>query len=159
MAQNAKAYLLGFRLTFTSYLLLTYLITPMQSPILETVYTITDWYDGARAGIADFDGSPHYYECQWDDGNYDDFYRLTPITNDILELALENDAIYLRWRAAFDAGNATQDTHPVLPEERWRHEELQRILSKFLCIGSTNYISATGEFEYGKNLVAWTVTT
>jgi hypothetical protein len=131
----------------------------MKSPILETVYTITNWYDGARADIADFDGSPHYYECQWADGNYNDLYRLTPIANDILELALERDAIYLRWRAAFDAGNATQDTHPALPEEHLRHKELQRILSEFLRIDSTNYISATGEFEYGKNLVAWTVTT
>jgi coenzyme F420-reducing hydrogenase delta subunit len=131
----------------------------MQPTILETVYTITDWYDGARAGIADFGGSPHYYECQWADGNYDDLYRLTPIANDILELALERDEIYLRWRAAFDAGNATEDTHPALPQESLRHKELQKILSRFLRIDAANYISATGEFEYGKNLVVWTITT
>lgn len=129
----------------------------MKQTSSETVYTITDWYDGARAGIADFGGLLHYYECQWDDGNYAETYLLTPVDDEILQLALEADAIYLRWRAAFDAGKTPEGTHPALPEEQSRHESLQIILNERLCIAPSNYISATAEFEYGKNLVSWTV--
>ena len=32
----------------------------------EAVYTITDCYDGARSGVADLNGKPHYYETHWD---------------------------------------------------------------------------------------------
>jgi hypothetical protein len=33
----------------------------------EKVYTMTDYYDGPRRGIADFDGRPHFYDSEWDD--------------------------------------------------------------------------------------------
>ncbi|MGI4865779.1 MAG: hypothetical protein ACRYFZ_17785 [Janthinobacterium lividum] len=129
----------------------------MPPSISETVYTITDWYDGARAGIADFGGLPHYYECPWDDGDYSETYLLTPVTDEVLQLALEADAIYQRWRAAFNAGKTPEETHPALLEERSRHEELQQILAQHLGIDPNNCINATAEFEYGKNLVSWTV--
>ena len=31
----------------------------------ELVHAITNWFDGARAVIADLDGKPHYFENQW----------------------------------------------------------------------------------------------
>jgi len=36
-------------------------------PEYERVYTMTDYYDGPRKGIADFEGRPHLYEAEWDD--------------------------------------------------------------------------------------------
>jgi hypothetical protein len=31
----------------------------------EKVYTVTDFYDGPRGGIANFRGHPHVYESLW----------------------------------------------------------------------------------------------
>ena len=158
MAQNAKAYLPNFRLTFTSFLL-TYPIAPMQPPLPDKVYTITDWYDGARVGIADFGGSPHYYECQWDDdpNSENNTYLLTPINDYAFRLALEDWEIWQRYEVAFRAGNAPPETHPALPEDRPRHEEIQLLLDDSLRIVPNNAIRVTGEFEYGKGVVKWTV--
>ena len=93
----------------------------------DTVYTISEWYDGARAGVADFQGQPHYYECVWDtpSGNYSSHYRLMPLDADTFRWALEDWAIWKRWSAALKAGQTTQDSHPSLPADRPRHEELQ----------------------------------
>jgi hypothetical protein len=159
MAQNAKVYPPDFRLTFTSYFLLTYPTTPMQSSIPETVYTITDWYDGARAGIADFGGSPHYYECQWDNNPDSDnnTYLLTPVNDYVFQLALEDWEIWRRYEAASRAGNAPPETHPALPEDRPRHDEIQILINGSLSIVPSKATKVTGEFEYGKNLVRWTV--
>jgi hypothetical protein len=33
--------------------------------VKEPVYTITDWYEGPRRGVANLEGAPYYYECQW----------------------------------------------------------------------------------------------
>jgi hypothetical protein len=33
----------------------------------ERVHTMTDYYDGPRKGLANFEGMPHLYEAEWDD--------------------------------------------------------------------------------------------
>ena len=82
------------------------------SAAYEMVYTITDWYDGARAGVADLKGKPHYYECRWDDAQDDwsEIWLLKPIDHETFRLALEDWQIWERWRAAFDAARATIET-------------------------------------------------
>lgn len=38
----------------------------------EHVYTMTEYYDGPRGGVADFRGTPHVYRSLWTDvGNTD----------------------------------------------------------------------------------------
>jgi hypothetical protein len=65
----------------------------------EPVYTITDWYDGPRRGITNFNGQPHYYQCQWYAGIEGGFealpgdYLLTPLDVEAYQLALEDWAI------------------------------------------------------------------
>ena len=89
----------------------------------EPVYTIADWYDGPRRGIADFEEKPHYYECQWYAGIDTDTginalpgnYWLTPLDADTYQLALEDWAIWERWEAAFAVGGTTQATPPHCP--------------------------------------------
>ena len=41
----------------------------------ERVYSVLDYYDGPRAGIANFQGEPHYFICGWDErtGAAEDF--------------------------------------------------------------------------------------
>jgi hypothetical protein len=35
-------------------------------PGYECVFTVTDYYDGPRKGIANYNGRPHFYECVFD---------------------------------------------------------------------------------------------
>jgi len=56
----------------------------------DIVHTITDWYDGARAGVANLNGQPHYYECAWSHKN-DDWSEeclLVPIDKETFDLAM-----------------------------------------------------------------------
>lgn len=115
----------------------------------EVVHTVTDYYDGPRCGIADFDGKPHVYESMWDDGsdNYSDVFRLSPVSDSLFSLALEKWTIWRRWETAFHCGEAPQDTHPALPADRTRHDELQQLLEGQLTIDDDNFVCATGEFR------------
>ncbi|WP_022826251.1 hypothetical protein [Hymenobacter norwichensis] len=133
-----------------------------ESQGLETVYTITDWYDGARIGVADFRGQPHYYECIWDEAayNWSDTYLLSLIDTETLQFALEDWSMWLRWKAAFDKGETTQETHPVLPEDRLRHAEIEQALAEKLVIDPVKSLKAVAEFHYGENsLVRWSLLT
>jgi hypothetical protein len=83
--------------------------------VKELVHTITDWYDGPQKSVANFEGQPHYYECQW----YAGFeaapgdYLLKPVDAETHQLALRSRPIWERWEAAFAAGMTTQATHPT----------------------------------------------
>lgn len=126
----------------------------------DIVHTITDWYDGARGGIADLSGKPHYYECRWDEAKDDwsEVYLLRQIDDETFRLALEDWEIWLRWDAAFREGRTTQDTHPALPEDRTRHTELAEVLTGRLVITPEKLIKAKGKFQYGQQtLVKWRV--
>ena len=95
-------------------------------PGYELVFTVTEYYDGPRQGIANFEGEPHFYDCVFDDAldDYSNLFRLTPITPAVFQLALEDWSIWERWELAFNTGKAVRDSHPALPEDRRRHEEI-----------------------------------
>ena len=115
----------------------------------ERVHTMTDYYDGPRKGIADFEGAPHLYESEWDDlaDEYAPAFRLSPVEPWLFVLALESWSIWRRWESAFYEGRTTQETHPALPDERTRSDELEQILDKELRIDETNYVRAHGDFK------------
>jgi len=117
--------------------------------VFERVFTITDFNDGPRSGIADFEGRPHLYECEWNESadSYSSTFRLSPITPEVLALALEDSAIAERWWIAFQEGLTTQETRPALPEERPRHDELQRLMDDRLRIDPANSVRVLGEFR------------
>ena len=134
----------------------------MQTSEFEIIHTITDWYDGARGGLADLGGVPHYYECRWDDATDDwsEVYLLNRIDEETFRFAMEAWAIWLRWRKAFDEGKTKQETHPALPKDRARHNKLEEVLAQRLVIKDEALIKAKGEFKYGEpTLVKWTVVT
>lgn len=115
----------------------------------ECVYTMTEWYDGPRRGIADFEGKPHLYEADSDDGSeeYIPTFRLTPVSTEVLALALEDWAIWERWELAFSEGRTSRDTHPALPEERERHEQLTATIQRALVSNPSHAIRAHAEFR------------
>ncbi len=56
----------------------------------ETVYAVTDYYDGILAGVANFQGSPHVFVLEEETVP---LYRLTPISGAaaVLESSPPND--------------------------------------------------------------------
>jgi len=76
-----------------------------------------------------------------------DTFLLMPIDPEVFSLALEDWAIWRRWESAFYQGNANRETHPALPEDRQRHEELKRLLEVRLVLDPTRAIRAKAEFQ------------
>jgi hypothetical protein len=100
----------------------------------EPVFTVTDYWDGPRKGIANYQGEPHFYECIFDVAadDYSESFLLTPLDPEFFQLAMEDWEIWQRWESAFHQGKADKDTHPALAPESSRHLELKQILDKAL---------------------------
>ena len=118
-------------------------------PSFERVWTMTDYYDGVRGGIANFSGRPHLYESEWDErgDEYSSTFRLYPVSAEVFVAALEDWEIWLRWERAFHEGSVSEDSHPALPQDRPRHESLKLILERELQIPNSGYVRALGEFR------------
>lgn len=123
----------------------------MSGGAFERVYTVHDFYDIPRAGFADFGGVPHAYRSVWrddlDDWDPADRFELSPVSREVLEMALEDWAIWLRWEAAYSAGRVPLESHPALPPDRARDEELAPLLTRAMEIDPARRRVATGEFR------------
>ena len=115
----------------------------------EYVFTVTDYYDGPRKGIANYRGQPHFYEGVFDEakGDYLELFRLTPLDTEIFQLAMEDWDIWQRWETAFRTGKTDRDTHPALPHEAKRHAELEGILDRTLVTDPEKAFVKVGRFE------------
>src|SRR5690349_8375478 len=107
----------------------------------ERVYTVTEYYDGPRGGVADFGGAPHVYRSLFLDveDEYDsDRYELSPLSSDALALALEDWAIWERFESAYRTGQVTwsgvEEEWGALPDELARKRELLTLLKPVLVI-------------------------
>ncbi len=105
-----------------------------RQPHFEAVHTVTDYWDGPVEGIADFCGRPHRFQCRYDAEaeEYSKVFELRPLDEETFRLALEDWSIWLRWEAAFRHGEASLDSHPALPADRGRHDELKATLDERL---------------------------
>jgi hypothetical protein len=119
------------------------------APVSETVFTVACYYDGPRQNIANYQGAPHFYEWLFEEGDDEYFYwyQLTPIDEPTFRLAMEDWAIWRKWQAAFHEGKAALSSHPALPEDRARHEELQLVLCEKLVTDPDRAITRIGKFE------------
>ncbi|GLQ45765.1 hypothetical protein GCM10007862_08160 [Dyella lipolytica] len=97
---------------------------------MEKVYTVWDYHDGPRTGIADYRGRPHYYSCQFDQSadEYGNTYALFPIDANTFALALEQWAIWQAWEIAFHSGQVSTESHPGNDGRDSRCDELKRLL-------------------------------
>jgi hypothetical protein len=115
----------------------------------ETVFTVTDYCDCPRKGIANYQGKPHLYECVSDKAkDYDSIlFRLTPLDSEIFQLAMEDWEIWRRWLVAFYERKVDISTRPALPDEVSRHTKLKRILDEVLVSDPRKAIMRVGRFE------------
>ena len=122
----------------------------------ERVYTY-EYYDGPRSGFAEYSGKPHYYQCEWNEGenDYADTFIVTPIDDETLSLALEQWAIWEEWERKFRRREVPQSTYPGMPGQHQRYGELEAILDKRIPKSSvrgkqaraTFRVGATGDYE------------
>ena len=120
-----------------------------QMTEFERVYTMTDYYDGPRGGIASVNGRPHVYTSIFDssEDEYSDVFELRLVDDTTLQLALEDWEIWLRWEDAHRAGVASLETHPALPADRLRHDEIAPILAARLAALTSPAVRARAEFR------------
>ena len=119
------------------------------SPGYETVFTVTEYSDWPRKGIANFQGAPHLYE--WvSNGAEDDeskLFRLMPLSAEVFQLAMEEWEIWRRWLVAFYEKKTDISTRPALSIDISRHAELKRILDEALVFDPQKTIMRVGQFE------------
>lgn len=117
----------------------------------ERVYTVFDYYDSPRVGFADFDGAPHVYRSIFredlDDWDPEGRFELSPVSPELLALALEDWAIWLHWADAYSANQTSLETHPALPADRARHEEIRPAFERSMEIDPAQRRVAVGEFR------------
>ena len=115
----------------------------------EPVFTVYDYHDGPRSGVANFHGIPHSYECVFNEksDDYSDVFVLIPIGQKDLESAIENWEIFLRWRKAFDSGQVTLEEHPAMTHDKNRYLQTKLAIDEAIVSRRKETISARGEFE------------
>jgi hypothetical protein len=127
----------------------------------EPVHTMDDWYDGPRGGVADYGGLPHYYRSvfldtpRWNPD--EDRFELTPLSSVGVSAALELQAIHERWQKARFANAVPDDPDDerVLPSDRTRRDQLERLLAAERAANAGRAILVHGEFERGCKRVRW----
>ena len=82
----------------------------------ERVYTVWDYYDGPRTGIADYGGAPHHFVNEFDDDTeeYTERFTLRPINKATMQLILKQWDIWRSWELAFHKGQRDKSSHPAL---------------------------------------------
>lgn len=117
-------------------------------PGYEAVFTVIEYYDGPRRGIANFQRLPHLYDCIFDQAKdeYSHIFSLTPVSDELFSLAIEDWEIWKRWEAAFYSGKTDLSSHPALSNDRARHEEIAEKL-RGLVTDPTRSVRKTAHFE------------
>jgi len=115
---------------------------------IDDVYTVDDYWDGPRQGVANFRGEPHAYECIFDYvlDDWSNLFRLTPLGRDALEFAIEAWEIWRRWSTAHHAGKARLESHPALPHERQRYFQLKGLLDRIVIENESLSFVVNAEF-------------
>jgi len=115
---------------------------------MDRIYTISNYYDGPIDGVASVNGEPHIYKCIFDEkeDEYLKIYSLQLISIECFDLFMEQWGIWLRWEVAFKRGVVAADSHPALPEERKRNEELNELINSLTQENNAIFKTLKAEF-------------
>lgn len=127
------------------------------------VHTISDFYDGPRAGATEFEGRPYWYRSvyldtsEWDPN--EDRFELTPLTVDALSWEMETKRIFERWDSARREArivwiDGDEANFGAFPEEMARYRELNEKLQSYLSKTKPELV-VRGRFGAGSNAVQW----
>ncbi len=103
--------------------------------MFERVYTVWNYFDGPREGIADYRGQPHHYLCEWNNerDDYGDAFTLCRVDSETMDLALEEWKIWRTWETAFHAGTVPHATHPGFGGQDARYDWLKATVTARLA--------------------------
>jgi hypothetical protein len=68
---------------------------------------------------------------------------------------MEQWQIWLRWKAAFHANETTLETHPALPHERSRYDELDQAIREDIAANRPMGLRALATFDRKGDRVEW----
>jgi hypothetical protein len=122
----------------------------------DRVYTVEDFWDGPREGFATFRGRAYHFRCIFDEAadDWSDRFHLTPVSEEALAAAREAWQIWLRWEEAFVARKTTEATHPALPPDRTRYEQLKKISDASVDANLNLSFVARGDFRSSDSVSA-----
>lgn len=94
-------------------------------------------------------GVPHIYSSPFNTlkDDFEDFYLVSLIDRGLFELVLEDWDIWMRWSDVFDKREAPKETHPALPQDRPRHDELVCLIGALLNIDLANAKKLNADFR------------
>ena len=121
--------------------------------LFERVYTIDEWDEGPRSGVANFAGVPHYFRSV---GESRERFEVTPLPREIFELILEADALFHRWHPGPQTRTPSNDlpARVVDGAERARYETLQSDIAAALQdLRATAVVR--GDFDFDPDRVRW----
>jgi len=120
----------------------------------ERVYTVEDWWDDPRLGVANLHGAPHWYRSIFDEAadEWDpDRFELSPISPAMMPSVLEAWEIWLRWLTAFHSGGLSDEDsaepYGALSRDKARYTELRRQLDAVCVINPNIVVVMRGEFR------------
>ena len=121
--------------------------------LFERVYTIDEWDEGPRSGVANFAGVPHYFRSV---GESRERFELTPLPREVFELILEADALFHRWHPGPQTrtGIAVGGARAVEGAERARYETLQSDIAAALQ-SLVPVAIVRGDFDFDPDRVRW----
>lgn len=90
-------------------------------------YAELERYDGPRAGLADVDGSPHYFQGL--DYDHAEEHLVWPASEETAALEREQWAIFAEWNQRYEAGEAGAESHPGHGGIDARYDELTGLLA------------------------------
>ena len=136
----------------------------LRLPEWEIVHTLDDWYDGPRAGAADYKGAAYWYRSIYldsDDWNPDeDRFELTRLSADALAWEIELKAIFEAWNSARETGlvewaeDDGEISFGALPADRVRYHYLKEKLGVYLAETEPERL-VIGRFKYQPLRVRW----
>lgn len=114
---------------------------------MEKVYVECVWYDGPRAGVADYNSIPHRFISNFNDiEGYEDTFKLFPISDAELQLEIEQWTIFVDWNSRYEKEDMMADTHPGHGGVNQRYDEIEFFLKEKRKTIPENYIDAKAEF-------------
>ena len=115
----------------------------------ERVHSVSDYYDGPRAGVADYGGSPHRYKSEWDEAadDWGDTFELTPVDAETFLLEIERWHIWRAWERAFHSGRAALESHPGFGGMNARYDELGKLIDSRMVLLKSLDIRPTATFR------------
>ena len=116
---------------------------------LERLHVTLVFWDGPRSGIADFQGTPHHFECELDaTGNeYAETYVMTQAADELVVLAREHETIREDWWRAYQSGEASAQSNPQRLGQNPRLAELEKLIEARIAAAPAPSFRVRGAFH------------